>query len=145
VEFASATLATTNPLGDAQPPSAAQMLGGGVGGHGGVAVAGPAAPVATAGAAAAARTPAAGCPPHPTRGVGGAGALGGIPLAAPPGGAIVIAAGGARRPPAPPRLALSAPTQSSEMAGDHLGDRCAFDSSHNDKFLYYARSLSSRP
>jgi len=94
VASAAANVATTNPSGDAQAPSAAQTLGGGGGGRGSVAVAGPAAPVAGAGVAAAARPAAARSPPHTTRGVDGAGALGGRPLAAPPRGAIVTPVGG---------------------------------------------------
>jgi len=133
VAFAAATVATASQSGDAQPPSAAQNLGG-RGGRGGFAVDGPAAPVATAGVAPAARPPAAGSPPHPTRGRRGRAwrqtACGAAARC------YCGRHGGSRRPPASPPLALSAPTQSSEMAGDHLGHRCAFDSSHNVKFLY---------
>jgi len=133
VAFAEETVAIASPSGDAQPPSAAQKLGGD-GGRGGFAVAGPEAPVGTAGVAAAARPPAAGSPAHPTRGRRGR---------AWRQTACDAAArrycgrhGGSLRPPAPPPLALSAPTQYSGMTGDHLGHRCAFDSRHNVKFLY---------
>jgi len=83
VAFPAARVATANPSGDAQPPSAPETLGDGGGGRRGVPVAGPAAPVATTGA------------PCPTRGRGGAGTLGGRPLAAPPLCPIETAAEGA--------------------------------------------------